>query len=44
MTDWRIVGLTAALVLATGYCAWQNKRMADQNVHMVDELRLRARR
>ncbi len=38
MTDWPIVGLTGALVLITGYYAWQNKRMADQNTRMVQEL------
>lgn len=39
MTDWPITSLTAALVLITGYYAWQNKRMADQNARMVEELR-----
>ena len=40
MTDWPIVSLTGALVLITGYYAWQNKRMVDQNARMVQELRL----
>jgi hypothetical protein len=39
-TDWAIVGLTGALVLITAYYAWQNKRTADQNTRMVEELRL----
>lgn len=30
MTDWPIIGLTAALVLITGYYAWQNKRMVEE--------------
>jgi hypothetical protein len=30
MTDWPIVSLTGALVLITGYYAWQNKRMVEE--------------
>jgi hypothetical protein len=30
MTDWALVGLTGALVLITGYYAWQNKRMVEE--------------
>jgi hypothetical protein len=40
VTDWPTIGLTAALVVITGYYAWQNKRTADQNTRMVEELRL----
>ena len=38
MIDWPTVSLTGALVLITGYYAWQNKRTADQNTRMVEEL------
>ena len=39
VSDWAIVALTAALVIITGYYAWQNKRMADHNARIVDEMR-----
>jgi hypothetical protein len=40
MTDWPTAGLTAALVIITGYYAWQNRRMAEA-MHRQNELSTR---
>jgi ABC-type nickel/cobalt efflux system permease component RcnA len=40
---WLQAGSTILLVVITAYYAWQNKRMADHNARMVEEIRRQSR-